>query len=80
MAPPACGFIVGSTPGVNFIFGGMAWAEFPSTTQVNGQTTNETANGTSFTVSNPGAGSGPFTVQNGPQVFIGPYVGIRFGH
>ena len=74
------GFIVGSTPGVNFIFGGMAWAEFPSTTQVNGQTTNETANGTSFTVSNPGAGSGPFTVQNGPQVFIGPYVGIRFGH
>ena len=74
------GFIVGSTPGVNFVFGGMVWAELPSTTQASGQTTNETANGTQFQVNAGGQGSGPFTVVTGPQVFIGPYLGIRFGH
>jgi hypothetical protein len=70
------GFIIGSTPGVNFVIGGMAWVELPSQTQTNSQNLQENpSGGTSFN-----AASGPFTILNGPQVYIGPYLGIRFGH
>ena len=70
------GIILGSTPGVSFIFGAMAWVELPSTSQVGAQTIGETpANGAPFNAS-----VGPFTVETGPQVYIGPYLGMRFGH
>ena len=47
-----------------------------SDTQVNSQSTQVTpSNGLPFS-----ATSGPFTVLSGPQVYIGPFLGIRFGH
>ncbi len=70
------GFIIGSTPGVNFVIGGMAWVELPSQTQSTPQSLQENpGGGTTFS-----ATSGPYTVLNGPQVYIGPYLGLRFGH
>ncbi len=70
------GFIWGSTPGVSFVFGAMAWAELPSQTQVSPQTVQETpSGGAPFS-----ATSGPFTVLSGPQLYVGPYIGIRLGH
>jgi hypothetical protein len=71
------GLIWGSTPGVNFVFGAMAWAELPSQTQVSSQNVTETVTGSG---SQFGQTSGPFTVLSGPQVYVGPYIGIRFGH
>jgi hypothetical protein len=55
----------------------MAWGELPSTTQTGGQNLQETpaGGGTPFS-----AQAGPYTLLNGPQVYIGPYLGIRFGH
>jgi hypothetical protein len=71
------GFIVGSTPGVNFVIGAMAWGELPSTTQTGSQNIQETPAGGGVPFS---AQAGPYTLLNGPQVYIGPYLGVRFGH
>jgi len=70
------GLIMGSTPGVNFILGVMTWVEVASTTKVNAQSPTETTSGNAtFT-----APSGPLTVESGTQIYVGPYLGIRFGH
>jgi hypothetical protein len=70
------GLILGSTPGANFVLGAMAWVEAASTTTVNAQSAADTTSGgATFN-----ATSGPFTVESGAQVYVGPYLGIRFGH
>jgi hypothetical protein len=71
------GFIIGSTPGVNFVIGAMAWAELPSQTVVSAKNVAETPTSGGNHFNQP---SGPYKVLDGPQVFIGPYLGIRFGH
>jgi hypothetical protein len=70
------GLIIGSTPGLNFVLGAMAWVEVASTTKVNAQSATETTGG-GATFS---GASGPFTVESGAQVYVGPYLGVRFGH
>ncbi len=81
LAPAATadlGLTIGSVPGASFSFGAMAWADFPSSTQI-------TPGGKSVTeVPQNGASSfqssvGPFTAESGPQIYFGPYFGIRFG-
>jgi hypothetical protein len=70
------GLIVGSPPGVAFVLGAMAWVEFPSSTSLGAQEIPETTQGgTHFNAS-----SGPYTLLSGPQVYLGPYLGLRFGH
>lgn len=70
------GFIIGSTPGVNFVLGAMGWVELPSTVQTGSQNLQEMpSGGTAFN-----AQTGPYTVVSGPQVYVGPYLGMRFGH
>lgn len=70
------GFIIGSTPGFNFVIGAMAWMEFAQSTQISATTSSFSQNGSSSF----NATSGPYTVESGPQVYIGPYLGLRFGH
>jgi hypothetical protein len=70
------GLILGALPGASFVLGAMAWVEFPASAEVGALETQETTqNGTPFNAS-----SGPYTLLSGPQVYVGPYLGLRFGH
>jgi hypothetical protein len=70
------GFIFGSPPGASFVLGAMAWVEFPASAELGAQAIQETTSGgTRFTTT-----SGPYTLLSGPQLYVGPYLGVRFGH
>jgi hypothetical protein len=71
------GLTIGSTPGAAFSFGLMTWAEFPATTPLPRKTV---AQLTSSGAALPDGHVGPLTVIQNPQFFLGPYVGVRFGH
>jgi hypothetical protein len=72
------GLEIGGVPGASLSFGVIAWADFPSQTILTPggkQVTETRPNGTSFTGT-----VGPFTGESGAQVYVGPYLGVRFGH
>ena len=73
------GLTIGSVPGASFSFGAMVWADFPSATQLSPKSTNQSISTASGTTILNGTAV-PFTVESGAQVYIGPYVGIRWGH
>jgi hypothetical protein len=69
------GFIMGSTPGANFVIGAMMWADFPPAQQTVPVTTQGLAANTSFPIQVPS-----YPVEKGPQFYVGPFLGVRFGH
>jgi hypothetical protein len=69
------GVLLGSTPGVKFYLGVQAWLDFPPGALVTGPDTQSPLPTASFT--RPGRG---ITVIDGAQVYIGPALGLQFGH
>ena len=69
------GFVIGSTPGANFVIGAMMWVDFPSTQQTLATTTEGSSGTSTFAIPVPS-----YTVEQGAQIYIGPYLGVRFGH
>jgi hypothetical protein len=74
------GLTIGSTPGTSFSFGAMLWTDFPSATQVSSKSISQTTTTPGGTAANFTGTAGPFTVESGAQVYIGPYLGVRWGH
>jgi hypothetical protein len=73
------GLTIGSVPGASFSFGAMVWTDFPSATQVPQKGINQSVTTASGSTILNGT-VGPFTVESGPQVYVGPYLGLRWGH
>jgi hypothetical protein len=69
------GFLVGSTPGVKFFLGALAWVDFPSKDVVVGPDPSTSFPDAFYTA--PGHG---YRVASGPQGFFGPTLGVQFGH
>jgi hypothetical protein len=69
------GLIAGTTPGVNFTIGVQAWVDWPATQSVPSATVTESSGNKQYQTT-----VGPVTIENGTQVYVGPYIGLRFGH
>jgi hypothetical protein len=69
------GVLLGSTPGAKFFLGVQSWIDFPPDTIVAGPDTQTPISDRAF--KNPGRG---VTVIDGPQFYLGPSIGLRFGH
>jgi hypothetical protein len=71
------GLTVGASPGVRVYFGVFAWMDFPSSTLASPTLTrnaNLSAGGTlSYTTPS-------YPVVSGTQIYIGPMLGMTFGH
>jgi hypothetical protein len=68
------GILIGSTPGTKFYLGVQAWIDFAPTLVI-GPDTHTPIPNTAF--KQPGRG---ITVTDGTQVFVGPTLGLQFGH
>jgi hypothetical protein len=69
------GVLLGSTPGAKFFLGIQGWIDFPPDTIVAGPDLFTPVSDRTFT--QPGRG---ITVIDGPQFYLGPSIGLRFGH
>jgi hypothetical protein len=69
------GVYFGSTPGPKFFLGLQTWIDFPPDTIVTGPDRTTPAPNSAFR--QPGRG---ITLIDGPQFYIGPSLGLRFGH
>jgi hypothetical protein len=70
------GFVFGSTPGVSLRVGVTGWLDFPNGGFSTPATTASSPSGTTqITTPVPAYG-----VQLGTQYYVGPYLGLRFGH
>lgn len=69
------GVLLGSTPGAKFFLGVQSWIDFPPATIVTGPDTLTPIEERAF--KHPGRG---ITLIDGPQFYIGPSIGLRFGH
>lgn len=68
------GILVGSTPGTKFYLGAQAWVDFAPTLVTGPDTTTPIPNAA---FKQPGRG---VTVTDGIQFFVGPTLGLQFGH
>jgi hypothetical protein len=71
------GMLLGSTPGWKFSLGVVAWVDFPSKDVTIGPDPAPTAYYPDSFFTAPGRG---YLLASGPQVFLGPTLGIQFGH
>jgi hypothetical protein len=69
------GIMIGSTPGTKFVIGAQAWIDFPPDTLVMGPDTVFPMPNRNY--KQPGRG---YTLVDGPQFYIGPTIGLQFGH
>ncbi len=69
------GILFGSTPGTKFFLGMQAWLDFPPDTLVTGPDTVIPLPNTAY--AHPGRG---ITLIDGPQFYLGPSLGLQFGH
>lgn len=69
------GVYLGSTPGAKFFLGVQSWIDFPPDTIVTGPDTLTPIEERAF--KHPGRG---ITLIDGPQFYVGPSIGLRFGH
>lgn len=69
------GVYFGSTPGTKFFLGVQGWIDFPPDTLITGPDTKTPVEERAF--KQPGRG---ITFIDGPQFYIGPSIGLRFGH
>jgi hypothetical protein len=69
------GFFIGRTPGLSFFVGGHAWLDLPPENIVVGPDTISPLPNSTFRSRGRG-----IVVVLGTQVFIGPMLGVRFGH
>jgi hypothetical protein len=69
------GVYFGSTPGAKFFLGVQSWIDFPPDTIVTGPDTQIPLTDNAY--KHPGRG---IRFIDGPQFYIGPSIGLRFGH
>ncbi len=70
------GMLLGSTPGAKFFLGGILWADFPSHDAV----TESLPAGTGLPPAVFANADRQMVLATGAQVYIGPALGIQFGH
>jgi hypothetical protein len=69
------GILIGGMPGAQFSLGVVAWGDFPGKQVVVGPDTSPMFPDAFFTAPNRG-----YLLASGPQIFIGPALGLQVGH
>ncbi|HEV3192102.1 MAG TPA: PEGA domain-containing protein [Polyangiaceae bacterium] len=69
------GLLLGGTPGLKFAIGVVLLADFPAKDVVVGPDTSTALGDSFFTARGRG-----YVLASGPQVFLGPTLGVQFGH
>jgi hypothetical protein len=69
------GILMGSTPGTKFFVGIQSWLDFPPGKLAVGPDTRSPIPNNAFAA----PGRGIYVVSGGPQVFVGPEIGVQFG-